>query len=113
MTVKREGGAGKNPPADVPAFFAPKNRLIPGNRAYIRLMRIDQKSRRAVARPRRGNGHAVRSDFGKRFAPGARGEPSEHRVEAVEEGCLEDEASGDVLAGQRQQARLNLFGVPP
>ncbi len=111
MTVKHEGRAGKKPAGDVPAFFAPKNRLIPGNRAYIRLMRIDQKSRRAVARPRRGNGHAVRSDFGKRFAPGARGEPSEHRVEAVEEGCLEDEASGDVLAGQRQQARLNLFGV--
>ncbi len=111
VAVQHEGRAGEEPARDVPALVALKHRLVPRHRAGVGLVRIDEQARRAVGRAAGRDRHAVRTDGQGGLAAGVGGEFLQRVGEAVEERRLEHEAGGDVLARQRQKARLDGIGM--
>src|SRR5260370_30015748 len=100
----------------MPALSALQHRLIPRDRARIRLMGINQKARCAIRRARRSYCDGIgphragfmRDQKGVLAVQGKRRDSSaalgtaqleQSLVEPIEEGCLEDKSRGHVLAG--------------
>ena len=99
VSVQHEGRTGKEPARDMPAFIALQHGFVPGHRAGIRLVRIDEQPGRAIGGTRRRHRYAVGAlrqflRIGRRFE-----NMLQRGVEAVEEWRLEHEARHHVLAG--------------
>ena len=107
--MQHEGRTREEAAGDMPALAAFDDGLVPGDRAGEGLVAVDQQAGGAVGRARRGDGDAVGAlghGIGRQVV-----EALQLGVEAVEEGGLEDEAGGDVLARDGEHARRDLIGM--
>ena len=121
VAMQHEWRPWKEAARDVPAFSAVEHRLIPRDRAGIRLMGIDQQPRGSIRGTRWRDGDGVRSDRQRFVCPqesvlatvenggdGAAacraGQLRQHVVQPIEERQLEDESGHHILAGEWKQA---------
>ena len=110
--MQNEGRAREDTPRHVPTRLGPQPHLVPGQRAFVGLVRVDEQSRRPVRRAHGRDGHRVgaatlgdlRAGCGCEQRADLPLETEEERREKHESGC-------DVIGPERLEAWYDLLGM--
>ena len=111
-TMQDEGRAGEHAARHVPTRLGPQTHLVPGQRAFVGLVRVDEQARRPVRRARGSDGHRVgAATLGDLRAGGGCEQRADLPLETEEERREEHESGCDVIGPERLEARHDLLGM--
>ena len=110
--MQDEGRAREYTPRHIPTRLGPHPHLVPGQRACVGLVRVDEQARRPVRRARGRDGHRVgAATLGDLGAGGGCEQRADLPLETEEERRKEHESGCDVIGPERLEAWYDLLGM--